>query len=398
MSTQTASAKESDMTPTVYPTSPASTATRTVSGPPAGRDRFLDLLRVAALAVVVIWHYSLTTVSWNETGPHTDNPAGTIPWLWLLTWIVQPMCVFFAVGGALHSRDRRRPVTFWKARCRRLLPPVLPLLAIAAGLYWLASVNGRGDLAHAVILAVSPLWFLAVYLVLIALAPLARLAHDRIGWAAPVVLASLVAVVDYARFTGRFASRDGLWPTLLLFVLTWACVHQLGFHLDELRAGSRRAALAMSGVGLALLVALSTFGPYPKAMVGSSADSVSNMGPPNLMVVALALFQLGLLVAVAGAVTRFAHRHTGKLDVAARWTMPVYVWHLTAFCVFFIVADRTGLQDAHIDAGWWLTRPVWLVGPALVCAGLVYLVSKVSSLASRLPKLPRARLVPSTVR
>lgn len=158
--------------------------------------------------------------------------------------------------------------------------------------------------------------------------------------------------------------------TAALFVATWACVHQLGFYLGALRV-NRAAAAALCAAGLVSLAALASVGPYPAAMVGSSADAMSNMGPPNLMVIALAAFQLGALCAAAPAITAFAARHRSPLEVVSAWAMPTYVWHLTAFCVFFAAAHTAGIANDTIDAGWWAMRPLWLAGPALVCVALL---------------------------
>jgi len=348
---------------------PSSRASDTLVGE---RDHFIDLLRAVAFAVVVLWHWGLTTVSWTATGPHVGNPAADLPLGWLLTWVAQPMCVFFAVGGWLHSRDGRPAIAFWRARLARLLPPVLPLLAIAAAAWAITGAFAQPGLQRAVVLAVSPLWFLGVYLVLIALAPVARVAHRRWGWTAVVALATSVAVVDWWRIAG---GHEGLGATLVMFVLTWATVHQLGFHLGTLRVDRRRAA-QLCGGGLAGLWVLSTVGPYPAIMVGTAGEAISNMGPPNLMVVALACFQIGAVCLVAERAAAFADRHRSTLEVVARWTMPTYVWHLTAFTVVAGVALMLGVDNSTPDAAWWAVRPLWVVVPAAVCVPLCLLAGR----------------------
>lgn len=119
-------------------------------------------------------------------------------------------------------------------------------------------------------------------------------------------------------------------------------------------------------------------------MVGNSADTMSNMGPPNLMAVALAAMQVGALTAASGPLGRFAERHRDQLSAAGAWTMPVYVWHLTAFCVFFVGAHTFGVRNDRNDASWWLQRPLWVAGPLLVCAALLAGLARVG-----LPGLPR---------
>lgn len=364
------------MDTTCAPIDPARPADRS-------RDLYIDLLRAAALLVVVLWHWTFTTVSWSDAEVSVDNPLAAHGWLWALTWVAQPMCVFFAIGGHLHSTDRRPAGEFWAARLGRLVPPALPLLAAAALGWGAATAAGRADIADAVVLAISPLWFLAVYLILVAVAPAARVAHRHLGWGAVALLAAAVAALDAARLGGHIS---GWWVTVAMFVATWGCVHQLGFHLAALRQ-SRKTAVALSAAGFASLAALATFGPYPAAMVGNSADTMSNMGPPNLMVVALAAAQLGALAAASELLGRFAARHRDRLAVAGAWSMPVYVWHLSAFCMFYVAAHAAGVRNDGLDAAWWLQRPLWFLGPAVACAALLGVLSR-SGLPG-LPGLPR---------
>jgi hypothetical protein len=52
--------------------------------------------------------------------------------------------------------------------------------------------------------------------------------------------------------------------------------------------------------------------------------------------------------------------------------MTVFCWHMTALVVFLLAYEAAGFTLAtDPTAGWWLTRPVWIVGPALVLAVLL---------------------------
>ncbi|MGI8794510.1 MAG: acyltransferase family protein, partial [Acidimicrobiales bacterium] len=79
---------------------------------PPVRDRWLDLLRAGSLGVVVIWHWVFTIIRWEADGPHATNPIGTTRGLWLATWFLQVMPVFFAVGGAVHARALQKEPTW----------------------------------------------------------------------------------------------------------------------------------------------------------------------------------------------------------------------------------------------------------------------------------------------
>lgn len=343
--------------------SPGGLAERT-TGPTGGRDLLLDLLRTGALGVVVLWHWIFTSVRWAADGPHVGNPVATTPGLWVATWLLQVMPAFFVVGGALHSLDRTPARRFWAKRCRRLLVPVAPLLVAASLLALAAHVAERDDLVRGVLLVISPMWFLATYLVCIAVAPLARRAHER--WGVGIVVVGVVATlcVDRVRIGGGVG---GPVTGVAAFVLVWATVHQLGFSLARLRSAPRRVQVSVAVGGYAALAAAAWLGPYPAAMVGLDGAKLSNMGPPTTMVVLLGIAQIGLIAACAPALEAFAWRVRGTLRSASEWSMTVYAWHLSAFAAFWAIAAWAGLEvTARIDARWWLLRPVWLLGPALL--------------------------------
>jgi len=346
------------------------------------RDPVLDLVRTGALVVVVIWHWAFTTLRWTDDGPQVGNPVGETPGMWALTWFLQVMPLFFLVGGALHSMDRRRDLDFVTNRFRRLVPPVLPLLGLAVVAAAGALALGRPDVARGVVLMITPLWFLAVYLVLVLLTPLARRVHERYGlWAIAAGTLAVAAVDRIVIGSGNVLGVEldgggaiGLAVMLGQYVLTWAVVHQLGFHLGALRRAPRSAqwATCLGGFGL-LAVGASMWG-YPWSMVGTHPDPISNMSPPNLMVVFLAVGQMGLLVLVDRPLRRFARRHRATLGTAGAWSMTVYVWHMLALAGFWaLLVLLTGSVDSSVDAGWWLWRPVWVVGPLLFAVPLFLL-------------------------
>lgn len=346
------------------------------AGGDRARDPVLDLVRTGALAVVVVWHWAFTTLRWTDDGPQVGNPIGETPGMWALTWFLQVMPLFFLVGGALHAMDRRRGSDFVANRVRRLVPPVLPLLGLAATAALGALALGRSDVARGVVLMITPLWFLAVYLVLVLLTPVARTLHDRHGLRVVVIGAALVAVVDRLVIGSGIGTGGAVGLSVMLgeYVLTWAVVHQLGFHLASLQRSPRRVQWATCLGGFGLLAAGAAFWGYPWSMVGTHPDPISNMSPPNVMVVFLALGQMGLLVLVDRPLRRFARRHRATLGSAGAWSMTVYVWHMLALAGFWaLVVLLAGSVDHTVDAGWWLWRPVWVLGPMLFAVPLFLL-------------------------
>ncbi|MGZ4717006.1 MAG: acyltransferase family protein [Acidimicrobiales bacterium] len=354
-------------------TSPVRPLPRTAETP--GRDLLIDLARAGALGIVVVWHWVFTTIRFGADGPHVGNPVGVTPGMWLATWVLQPMPIFFAIGGVLHARSLRHGSEgFRRRRMRRLLVPALPLIGPAALLMAGAAVIGRGDVVASIVLIISPMWFLAVYMALVALAPLAWRGH----LAAPrLTLAAMVggaALLDVARFG---LGWGGPLMTVACFTAVWAVVHQLGFHVDALRASGAGRRIAVAVGGLAALAVAVAVGPYPAAMVGVPGERVSNMAPPTFAVILLAVFQLGLLAAAAGPVERFAARHREGLVWAGRWSMTVFVWHLLAWVGFYLLQRACGGQvGGDVTGTWWLARPLWLVGPAVVAVPLCVVTAR----------------------
>jgi fucose 4-O-acetylase-like acetyltransferase len=333
------------------------------------RDLLLDLARAGALGVVVIWHWVFSTVALHDNGPSIGNPVGDTPGLWLATWFLQPMAVFFAVGGLLHLRGyQREPRAFVRRRLQRLLVPALPLLVPAALAIVVAHALGQGAVVKTIVLMISPLWFLAVYVCLVAITPLAVEVHQRSPGGALLLLGGVVVCIDVARFT---LGIEGPMMVVIGFVAVWALVHQLGFSFDALRQRAPAERLAVAIAGFMALATAIWVGPYSSSMVGVPGEAVSNMAPPNVAVVCLAVMQLGLLAFFAERLEAFAERRRGVLEVAGRWSMTVYVWHLLAWGICFALIRTIGIAvPSDPGAAWWLQRPLWLLGPAAVAVPL----------------------------
>ncbi|SNY59312.1 acyltransferase family protein [Paractinoplanes atraurantiacus] len=196
-----------------------------------GRNRYLDLLRAAAIVRVVVYHL--------------------YGWTWL-PMLLPAMGIMFALAGSLTaaSLERRGSIKVIRSRLRRLLPPLWLLgliavpLMIAGGwpsesggehpftvpslLFWILPVGDPPGSDAAADVWV-PLWYIRAYLWFVLLSPLLLLLWRRVGWASaglPFLLlaalglsgVSLPAVVDatvwdFATFgacwIAGFAHHDG---------------------------------------------------------------------------------------------------------------------------------------------------------------------------------------------
>jgi hypothetical protein len=86
----------------------------------ATREPYVDWLRAVSLLVVVLWHWAFTILRWSPEGPHATNPLGFFSGLWIFTWLLQVLPVFFYVGGYVHLVSGTGPVrgvTIWGTMC-----------------------------------------------------------------------------------------------------------------------------------------------------------------------------------------------------------------------------------------------------------------------------------------
>ena len=357
-----------------------------VDATPASRDRVVDFLRAASICVVVVWHWSLSILHWRADGALAmPNPIGDVPGKWALTWVLQVMPVFFFVGGYANlagweavTRDGGGAAVFLRTRMRRLLLPILPLLAVWGAFDLAVQATGRRSVLEWGIVVFVPLWFLGVYAAVVAAVPLTARVHDAWGWRIPAVLAGGVLAADVLRLGPEWG---GPVPGLFGSACVWLYCHQLGYFWRDgtLVAGGRRLAALMTVAAFAALVALTCFGPYSVSMVAVQGESTSNMFPTSAPIAALATFQLGLVMLARPWLDAWLQgRRPWRTVVAANGVaMPVFAWHMTALVAFLWLYERAGFAlSREATATWWLTRPVWLVGPGVLLAGLLAVMAR----------------------
>jgi hypothetical protein len=344
------------------------------------RNRYVDFLRAASILVVVIGHWLIMAPLFTDAGLTMDQVLTKTTWTHYLTWIVQVMPVFFFVGGFSNAASWRSAVrsgvtySAWlRGRLRRLILPVMPLLVVwgAGALILLNNGFDRALLGFASQAALVPVWFLAAYLAVVSLTPLTLRLWDRFGFASLLMAAALAALCDVAMI--------GLgidWAGYLNYVLVWGTVHSLGYAWADGRIGGIRARLLTSIGGFVAAGLLVALGPYPVAMVGFHTTGINNSHPPKITLVALALFQIGLLLALESRARRMLakDRYWVPTVLINGRIMTLYLWHLTAAVVVMwgaTLLDGWGLHLVPNSAEWWLTRPIWVAVLALATAPLV---------------------------
>jgi fucose 4-O-acetylase-like acetyltransferase len=351
---------------------------------PAGRDRYVDFLRVVSIVTVVLGHWTIAAVARSGDGLAAGNVLSTTPDLWLATWVLQVMPVFFLVGGfsnmvSWQALQRRGGgyVEYLSGRMARLLRPVLVYAAV-----WLVipPVLGRLGLPGEQVQLVGrimgqPLWFLGVYLVVVALAPAMVRLHRRFRLWVPATLAAAAAAVDAIRLAAGIHQVG-----YLNLLLVWALAQQLGFFYADgtLERLSPRALAGLAAAGLAGLLALTGTGPYPPSMVGLPGDR-SNMSPPTICIVALTVWQLGLVMLARTRVSAWLARRGPWTAVIAvgSMAMTLYLWHLPAMAALYgLVLAVDGPLPNPGTGAWWATRPLWLALLAAVLAPLALALAR----------------------
>jgi fucose 4-O-acetylase-like acetyltransferase len=338
---------------------------------PSTRDRYVDFLRALSIAVVVFGHWLVVIVylrGWELSGA---SALDEVPAARVLTWVLQVMPLFFFVGGFSNLTSWRATkrkggdyFTFVSSRVDRLMRPCAVFigvwLAFAAGLNLIApDLAGRLEPALAII--AKPLWFIAVYLIVIALAPAMLHLHERFGIRVPIAMAGAAAAVDVLRLT-----FDVPLVGYLNFAFVWLFAHQLGFfYADGSLTRRRPAQLVLAAVaGLAAMVVLTQLGPYSTSMVGVADGRVSNNDPPSICIVAHSLWLVAAAMLARPAATRWLRgARAWKAVIAANSIiMTVFLWHLTALLVGVLALYPLGFpQPEGGSPEWWLIRPVWLV-------------------------------------
>ncbi len=356
---------------------------------PKTRDRYVDFLRVASLVVVMLGHWLMAVVVWADGRLHTANVLEITPSARWLTWIFQVMPVFFIVGGFSNAASlaaaRRKGTSYgtWLgSRLRRLVRPVLAFAVVwtaAAAIMVACGVDPKGLRAGSI---AQPLWFLAVYVVVVAAAPAMVAAQARWGWGFTVGLAAAVLAVDVARW--GFGVPTVGWLNL---AVVWLFAHQLGVGW---RAGSARGTIwsrgrlvAVAAAGMGTLVVLTSSFGYPGSMVGGVEAGRTNTFPPSFAIVALAVWQFGAVLALRPVVDRWLARPRVWTTVVAAngMAMTLYLWHLTALVIVTAAVLPAGLLPSPEagSAAWWAWRPVWIVLLAVALVPLVALFARVEA-------------------
>ncbi len=360
---------------------------------PAGRNRYVDFLRALSILFVITGHWLIAAAMFDEASGRLipKDVLSIIPKTQWLTWLFQVMPIFFIVGGysnaiSLESaKSKNLDYGGWlSGRLHRLLTPLVVLVVIWAVIAVVMRLLGAQaeTVAYYSQAALVPTWFLAIYTMIVLLAPASYAFWRRFGWLSLAIYIGLAVVMDCLFF--QFSIR---WPSWSNYFWIWLAVHHLGFAWFDGKLGKPFVMLTVSALAIALLSQLILNGPYPLAMAGSPDKAVSNTLPPKVSLILLGVAQFGLLHAAQKPMQRLlSRRRLWTFTVLLNaMIMTVYLWHMTILILTFGLSYLTGGLGMTLAPGtewWWLSRPLWLV---LLATLLIPLALGLSFL-ERLPK------------
>lgn len=352
---------------------------------PPERNRYVDFLRAFSILAVVIGHWLVAAPYIEDGAVNGGNLLGILPWTQWLTWGFQVMPLFFLVGGfsngvswSANRRDNSTYAHWFTNRFKRLIYPVLPLFLIWTSFAMLGTWAGvdRAIVSMAAQLALIPVWFLAVYIMVTALVPLSYALWQKIKIASVALLIAGAVIIDILTLVFSVPHVN-----FLNFAFIWLAVHQLGYAWNEGYFKNPMRAFLMGLGGLVVLIILVVYGPYPVAMIGVPGNDFSNSMPPTIALLALAIIQTGFALALEPLARRALNniRFWTSVVLINGMIMTVYLWHLTAFVLVMVVSwllGGIGLDLIPGSSAWWLARPLWFAIYIAVSLPLIMIFAK----------------------
>lgn len=325
-----------------------------LDGTPDTRDRAIDVARLASLLVVMLGHCVLLLATITTSGVWVGNTLGAQPSLQPITWGLQVMPLFF-LAGAASSAYGLTPGSPWGAwlvgRAQRLARPVFWYLAFwSLALGATRVILGESSAERLGGESVALLWFIGVYLLVLAFVP----ALMRCGGAAlaGIVVALLLTsvMVDGARLaTG---SIEWGFPN---FLVVWVIPVVIGVAYAR-RLIPTRLALVTAAIAAVAAVAAVALGPYDVPLVVTGAETFSNTTPPTFLLGLHCIWVSLLFVVVAPAIGRWARnpRIWYPVAVGNGGAMTLYLWHIPAIAVAAFALHTVGLDAVDpTQAGFW---------------------------------------------
>jgi hypothetical protein len=244
----------------------------------------------------------------------------------------------------------------------------------------------RGMLPPGETIPFGPLWFLAVYIVVVCISPWTIALHRRFGLWVPAAMLLGAVLADGIGFMGGHPVAR--WANVA-FVLLFP--HQLGHAYGD---GSMLRWPRQAFWGMVVAVSPDSpltnppiwtvfghvrytwfpgIGAYPKSLLGTSVEVVSNAYPPTLCFLLGGVWSIGAVMLLRPGLTRWLqHRRPWMFTISVNAViMTIFLWHMTAICWRSCLWPLGFGHETDSTLRWWLERPVWLVVPGLILLGLI---------------------------
>jgi len=369
----------------------------------AERNPYADFLRAFSLLVVILWHWCFTILVWGDQGPYATSPLGFTSGLWIVTWLLQVMPLFFYIGAYVHlkswERASARGERIWHFALRQAKSLAIPSAALLVTWVILGVIVGIvfdvSWMGQAVLMVVSPLWFVGAYLLFVCLMPITVWLHRRYDALVLVVMGGMAVIVDILGF--RYEVPGVEWANM---IFVWGFAFQMGYFHGRISGAdsaprysdgridwayqsprARQQARIMTLAGLFGLIGLVFSGLYPGSMVGVPGEN-SNMAPPTLCIIALTIFQVGVAELIRPTVLHGLARgglFSRMTTVFTRFALPLFLFHTTGMALSRAVEWSifgTQVEAVTPTITWWVLRPVAIIGPLLATLPVIYLFGR----------------------
>lgn len=330
------------------------------------RDRVVDLAKVVALLVVIVGH----SFAWQVHDGRACNVLEVCPELIWLTWFVQILPIFFAMGAQAnehcmdgawaHARALGRGRAwanreYWHRRLTRLLGPVLIYTTAWTGLLGLVGMFEAGSAHDAGQFLAQLLWFVGVYMVVGAAVPVTLELHRKHRLATLTVWFTAIVAVDLGRANGLTTLG---WINLFL---VWGWLHQWGYAFGSLRVAPRTATFLAAVMLLVTAAALVSFGPYSNSLVSIAGDKgLANLAPPSVVLAVAGLAMILLLAAADRWLARVIGNDRLWAVVATLGSrgMGLYLWHIPIVGLIAALSLARDVELIPLSGTWFLVHTV----------------------------------------